>query len=72
MERASIVAKKVSRWAHMILFGLTSFRLDRTRHRRIFQSPKRKFLTAHERWAILGNRLREATEKVVEQNERRQ
>lgn len=66
------MAKRLSRWAHMILFGLSSFSLNKLRFRRRRRVLRRKFLTASERWAILGNRLREATDKVVEQYEREQ
>ncbi|MBR4383819.1 MAG: hypothetical protein IKP64_09710 [Selenomonadaceae bacterium] len=58
------VVKVFSRLAHMILFGLSSFSLNKVRYsrRRVLQ---RKFLTASERWAILGDRLRKATNKMV-------
>lgn len=64
------MAKNFSRWAHMLIFGLSSFQLERTRclHRHI---NRRKFLSPYERWNILGNRLRKAAEKLVGQNERR-
>lgn len=52
----------------MFLFGLSSFQFGRLR-RRHRRRERRKFLSASERWAILGNRLREAAEKVVGQNE---
>lgn len=55
--------------AHMILFGLRSFRLYKV-HRRRHYVIQRRFLTTAERWEILGNRLRKAAEKVVGKNER--
>lgn len=59
-----------SRLAYMLILGLSSFQLERTRYlrRRI---NRRKFLSPSERWNILGSRLRQAAEKVVGQNERR-
>lgn len=62
------MAKRLFQWARMISFGLSSFQLGNRRRRRR-HALQRKFLTAEERWAILGNRLRKAAEKVVEQNE---
>ena len=64
------MAKNFSRWAHMLIFGLSSFQLERTRCLRRHIN-RRKFLSPSERWNILGSRLRKAAEKVVGQNERR-
>lgn len=64
------MAKKISRLAHMIFFGLSSISLQKKRPHRHRRVLRRKFLTPSERWAILGIRLREAINKVVEQHER--
>lgn len=64
------MAKSFSCLANMIFFGLSSFSLQRVRRHRPPRVLQRKFLSASERWAILGDRLRKATDKVVGRHER--
>ena len=53
----------------MILFGVSSLRLNKTRDRKRY-ALNRKFLTAEERRHEIGTRLKESTYKVVEHLER--
>ncbi|MBQ7454382.1 MAG: hypothetical protein IJS69_04960 [Selenomonadaceae bacterium] len=55
---------KFSTLTRMFSFGFESFSLFNKRPRRRFVC-KRKFLTAAQRWQLLGERLQKSVEKVV-------